>query len=55
MHFINDRKINKYQNKLKKFLKDNGYIQKSPFMVNRYDPPWKLPFMRRNEVLVQIQ
>ena len=53
--FINDRKINKYQNKLKKFLKDNGYIQKSPFMVNRYDPPWKLPFMRRNEVLVQIQ
>ena len=53
--FVNDKKINKYKNKLKKFLDDNGYIQQSPFMVNRYDSPWKLPFLRRNEVLVKIK
>ena len=53
--FVNDKKINKYTNKLQKFLDDNGYIQQSPFMVNRYDPPWKLPFLRRNEILVKIK
>ena len=52
--FVNDRKINKYQNELKKFLEINGYNPQSPFMVNRYDPPWRLPFMRRNEILVKI-
>ncbi len=53
--FVNDKKINQYQNKLEIFLRDNGYIPILPFMVNRYDPPWRLPFFRRNEVLVRIQ
>ena len=52
--FVNDRKIIKYKNKLQKFLDDNGYKAISPFMINRYDSPWRLPFMRRNEVLVKI-
>ena len=52
--FVNDRKIIKYKNKLQNFLDDNGYKAISPFMINRYDSPWKLPFMRRNEVLVKI-
>tara|TARA_B100001250_G_C19618030_1_gene708040 strand:- start:118 stop:690 length:573 start_codon:yes stop_codon:yes gene_type:complete len=53
--YVNDKKINKYQKKLKKFIADSGYKIESPFMVNRYDSPWTLPFMRRNEVLVQIK
>ena len=52
--FVNDRKIIKYTNRLKKFLDNNGYEAVSPFMINRYDSPWKLPFMRRNEILVKI-
>ena len=40
---------------LEKFIKENKYEQISPFMVNRYDPPWRLPFLRRNEILVQIK
>ena len=52
--FVNEKKIKKYQNELNKFLTSNGYRPTSPFMVNRYDPPWKLPFMRRNEILVKI-
>ena len=52
--FVNDRKIIKYKNRLQKFLDDNGYKATSPFMINRYDSPWRLPFMRRNEVLVKI-
>ena len=53
--FVNNQKITKYTNKLKKFLNDNGYEPISPFMINRYDSPWKLPFMRRNEILVKIK
>ncbi len=52
--FVNDNRINKYQKQLEQFLEKNGYKTQSPFMVNRYDPPWRLPFMRRNEVLVKI-
>ena len=53
--FTSDGRIKNYQKQLKDFLDKNGYIIKSNFMLNRYDPPWRLPFMRRNEVLVQIQ
>ena len=52
--FVNNRKIIKYKRKLQKFLDDNEYKATSPFMINRYDSPWKLPFMRRNEILVKI-
>ena len=53
--FASKNKINKYTEKLKKYVKDNGYAIDSPFMVNRYDPPWTLPFLRRNEILVKIK
>ena len=53
--FVNDRKITKYENRLKKFLNKEGYEPISPFMINRYDSPWRLPFMRRNEILVKIK
>ena len=53
--FTNESKIEKYKTMLEKFIKENKYEQISPFMVNRYDPPWRLPFLRRNEILVQIK
>ncbi len=53
--FASKNKINKYTEKLKKYINDNGYTVDSPFMVNRYDPPWTLPFLRRNEILVKIK
>ena len=53
--FTSDWKIKKYEKKLKKFIENNGYTQTSHFMVNRYDSPWKFPWNRKNEVLVQIK
>ena len=53
--FVNDKKIDRYRDKLLAFLIKEGYTYKSSVIVNRYDSPWKLPFMRRNEILVQIQ
>ena len=53
--FTNESKIKKYKTILEKFIEENKYKKISPFMINRYDPPWKLPFLRRNEILVQIK
>ncbi len=53
--YVNKRKIRKYQNKLKLFLEKNNYSPISSFMVNRYDSPWTLPFLRRNEIIVKIR
>ena len=53
--FVNERTINKYQKKLKRFLNQKKYTPTSTFMINRYDSPWTLPFLRRNEILVKIK
>jgi len=52
--FTSESRINSHTEQLKKYLDDNNLTANSSFMVNRYDPPWRLPFMRRNEILVQI-
>ena len=52
--FTTESRINYYTKKLENYLNNNNLTQSSSFMVNRYDPPWRLPFMRRNEILVKI-
>jgi len=53
--FTNEKKIARYKQKLEKYLIDNNLEPYSDYMVNRYDPPWRIPFLRRNEVLVRIR
>ena len=52
--FTNESRIEHYKNKLSSYLLENNINVKSSYMVNRYDPPWRLPFMRRNEIIVRI-
>tara|TARA_B100002051_G_scaffold81683_1_gene77988 strand:+ start:1692 stop:2279 length:588 start_codon:yes stop_codon:yes gene_type:complete len=51
----NDFRVKYYKKQLKKYIEDNGYTPISPFMLNRYDSPWTLPWNRRNEILVKIK
>jgi len=52
--FTSDKRVKKYESQLKDYLSKNNIITNGPFMLNRYDPPWKLPFLRRNEIIVRI-
>jgi len=52
--FTSNNRVHYYTDLLKDYVLENNLSTKSPYMVNRYDPPWRLPFLRRNEILVQI-
>ena len=52
--FTTDSRIDYYTKLLNNYLDENDIKANSSFMVNRYDPPWRLPFFRRNEILVKI-
>lgn len=41
--------------KLSEWLTGQGLKPVSPMRAAAYDPPWTLPFLRRNEVLVDVQ
>jgi len=40
---------------LQQWMRQNGLEANSPPRLAGYDPPWTLPFMRRNEVMIDIK
>ena len=36
------------------WIKSRGFDATSPPQLARYNPPWALPFLRRNEILINI-
>jgi hypothetical protein len=47
--------INENANTLKNWLTEQGYKPLSPARSAAYDPPWTLPFLRHNEVQIDIE
>lgn len=41
--------------KLNKFLLSKKLSARGPLVFAYYNPPWTLPFLRRNEIMVEIQ
>ena len=53
--FNSPKKMDEEAEKLFRALKSNGIeIEGEPFLM-RYNPPWTLPFLRRNEVVVEVK
>jgi len=39
---------------LSNYLKEDNFKQQGAIKIARYNPPWTLPFLRRNELMVKI-
>ena len=39
---------------LREFLEESNFEAVGPPTLNQYNPPWTLPFLRRNEIIVPI-
>lgn len=44
-----------YQSQLLEALKANAIATLGDSSLNQYNPPWTLPFLRRNEVMIEIK
>lgn len=50
-----EKNIAKYSEKLNDWIVENGYRPASRPRAATFDPPWTLPFLRRNEVHIDIE
>lgn len=53
--FISDGKIKKKRELLKNFLKKNNIENTETYFVARYDNPFSIPFLRRNELFILLK
>jgi len=51
---VDDRDLAANETKLRTFLSEKGLTARGGAQYAFYDPPWTLPFNRRNEVLVEV-
>jgi len=52
---LSEQAIEERSEELKSWLSQQGYQAISPSRSAAYDPPWTLPFLRRNEVHIDIE
>lgn len=41
--------------RLRGWIEENGFEAASPPRFAAYDPPWAIPFLRRNEILIDVE
>ena len=51
----NPTKAQKFENSLKQWLEDKKLVTIGSAILAQYDPPYTLWFLRRNEILLEIQ
>jgi len=53
--FTSAEKILRLGTELMDWSEQNGFLPVAAPVSARYDPPWTIPFLRRNEVLVEVE
>jgi hypothetical protein len=49
-----ESQIEKNREELLATLAKHGIQHRGPLSLNQYNPPWTLPFLRRNEIMVEV-
>jgi DNA gyrase inhibitor GyrI len=49
-----DASLRRHGKRLSEFIREKGFRPLSPPAFAFYNPPWTLPFLRRNEVMIEI-
>lgn len=52
--FANQKALNQQETQLRAFMAERGLIARNLPQYAFYDAPWTLPFMRRNEIMIEI-
>lgn len=52
--FYNEEKVQDKTQALREWIKTKNWKPVGEPQFARYNPPWTLPFMRRNEILIQV-
>ena len=52
---VTDAVVTEKSSRLTGYLSQDSLIPAENPMLARYDPPWTLPFLRRNEILIVLQ
>ena len=50
-----DAKVARYERQLREGLSENAIEVTGDSSLNQYNPPWTLPFLRRNEIMIEIR
>lgn len=53
--FANDDTIKEHTNQLQAYIFDKNLKSSKEILLAFYNPPWTLPFLRRNEVMIEIR
>ena len=53
--FYDNKKVNEMTQTLEFWIKSKGLEVLGKPQFARYNPPWTLPFMRRNEIMIQVK
>lgn len=53
--FTDHKIVEEKSEKLKKEIEANGWKVAGDFVLARYNPPWTIPFLRRNEILYPVE
>ncbi len=53
--FTGSAKVENKVKLLQQWIENQQYTRKGAAHLARYNPPWTLPFLRRNEIIIQIE